>query len=211
MTTAPTTSPNGTTTETMPLQPLLNDALIVLRAPTQVWSDATGAIGTAAVHGVYHGDVRHVSALTASCDDSPIEWISTAPDGASRVVFGGLLRGVDDTTPDPKVRLMRDRRVDDGLVSESWIIRSRVDRPLRTTLRLRLTPEFAQLHEVKSGHAHPEPPRRCPSERACASTPGPRDSPSTPPGPGSPSATRASRPRGTSTCPPSARSRWASR
>lgn len=155
MTTAPTTSPNGTTTETMPLQPLLNDALIVLRAPTQVWSDATGAIGTAAVHGVYHGDVRHVSALTASCDESPIEWISTAPDGASRVVFGGLVRGVDDTTPDPKVRLIRDRRVGDGVVSETWTLRSRVDRPIRATLRLRLTTEFAQLHEVKSGHAHP--------------------------------------------------------
>lgn len=155
MTTAPTTSPNGTTTQTMPLQPLLNDALIVLRAPTQVWSDGTGDMGGAAVHGVYHGDVRHVSSLVASCDESPIEWISTAPDGASRVVFGGILRGIDDPTPDPKVRLLRDRRVDDGVVSESWTVHSRVDEPLRTTLRLRLTPEFAQLHEVKSGHARP--------------------------------------------------------
>ncbi len=155
MTTAPTTSPNGTTTETMPLQPLLNDALIVLRAPTQAWSDGSGDMGAAAVHGVYHGDVRHVRSLVASCDESPIEWISTAPDGASRVVFGGILRGIDDPTPDPKVRLLRDRRVDDGVVSESWTVHSRVDEPLRTTLRLRLTPEFAQLHEVKSGHAHP--------------------------------------------------------
>ncbi|MFN3949037.1 glycogen debranching N-terminal domain-containing protein [Microbacterium sp.] len=156
MTTAPATSstPRPLETETTPLQPLLSDALVVLRAPTQVWSDDRGDVGDAAVHGVYHGDVRHVGALTASCDDSPIEWISTAPDGASRVVFGGLLRGVDDTTPDPKVRLLRDRRVADGLVSEAWTVHSRVDRPLRTTLRLRLRPEFSQLHEVKSGHAH---------------------------------------------------------
>ncbi len=155
MTTAPTTSPNETITPTMPLQPLLNDALIVLRAPTQVWSDGTGDMGAAAVHGVYHGDVRHVSSLVASCDESPIEWISTAPDGASRVVFGGILRGIDDPTPDPKVRLLRDRRVDDGVVSESWTVHSRVDEPVRATLRLRLLPEFAQLHEVKSGHARP--------------------------------------------------------
>ncbi|SDC67064.1 glycogen debranching N-terminal domain-containing protein [Microbacterium enclense] len=153
MTTAPTTSPAETMTPA-PLQPLLNDALVVLRAPTQVWSDGSGDIGGAAVHGVFHGDVRHVRELTATCDDSAIEWISTAPDGASRVVFGGILRGVDDTTPDPKVRLLRDRRIADGAVSESWTVASRVDRPIRTTLRLRLTPEFAQLHEVKSGHAH---------------------------------------------------------
>ncbi len=153
MTTAPTTSPPGTTVDSPPLQPLLSDALIVLRAPTQVWSDGTGDMGAGAVHGVYHGDVRHVRALTASCDGSPIEWISTAPDGASRVVFAGLLRGLDDTTPDPKVRLLRDRRVDDGVVSESWTVHSRVDHAIRTTVRLRLAPEFAQLHEVKSGHA----------------------------------------------------------
>ena len=155
MTTAPATSTTGTTmTQTTPLQPLLNDALIVLRAPTQVWSHDSGDIGSAAVHGVYHGDVRHVSALVATCDDSPIEWISTAPDGASRVVFGGILRSIDDMTPDPKVRLLRDRRVDDGVVSERWTAHSRVDQPVSATLRLRLTPEFAQLHEVKSGHAH---------------------------------------------------------
>ena len=154
MTTAPTSSPAGTTTATPPLQPLLDDAVIVLRAPTQVWSDTTGDMGAAPVHGVYHGDVRHVRALTLTCDDSPVEWISTAPDGASRLVVGGLLRGLDDTTPDPKVRLLRDRRVADGHVSETWTLRSRVDRPISTTLRLELSPEFAQLHEVKSGHAH---------------------------------------------------------
>lgn len=155
MTTAPTTSPAEAEIDTTALQPLLNDALIVLRAPTQVWSAGAGDIGSAPVHGVYHGDVRHVRTLTASCDESMIEWISTAPDGASRVVFGGLLRGVDDTTPDPKVRLLRDRRVADGVVSEAWTLHSRLDQPVRATLRLRLTPEFAQLHEVKSGHAHP--------------------------------------------------------
>ncbi len=211
MTTAPTTSPNGTTTETMPLQPLLNDALIVLRAPTQVWSDATGAIGTAAVHGVYHGDVRHVSALTASCDESPIEWISTAPDGASRVVFGGLVRGVDDTTPDPKVRLIRDRRVGDGVVSETWTLRSRVDRPIRATLRLRLTTEFAQLHEVKSGHAHPRATETVVEGSGARVDAGAQASPSSPRVPTWHPVPTASTPRGRSTCPRSARSRWASR
>lgn len=158
MTTAPAASPAAPPVaapdDTAPLQPLLSDALIVLRAPTQVWSDRDGTVGAAAVHGIYHGDVRHVRALTVSCDDSRIEAISTAPDGPSRVVFGAILRGLDDTTPDPKVRLLRERTVADGRVSETWTVRSRVDAPIRTTLRLHLEPEFALLHEVKSGHAH---------------------------------------------------------
>ncbi|SIS08893.1 glycogen debranching N-terminal domain-containing protein [Microbacterium sp. RURRCA19A] len=159
MTTAPAapTDAASALADPAPLQPLLSDAVIVLRAPTQVWSDRDGAVGTAAVHGIYHGDVRHVRALTASCDDSPIEWISTAPDGPSRVVFGGVLRGVDDTTPDPKVRLLRERTVADGRVAESWTLRSRVGTAIRTTLRLLFQPEFALLHEVKSGYARPQP------------------------------------------------------
>ncbi|MFF0909779.1 glycogen debranching N-terminal domain-containing protein [Microbacterium enclense] len=157
MTTAPAVSSVETASDPAPLQPLLNDAVIVLRAPTQVWSAHTGDIGSAAVHGVYHGDVRHVRAMVLSCDGSAIEWISAAPDGPSRIVFGGLLRGLDDPTPDPKLRLLRDRRVADGRVSETWTLRSRVAEPVSATLRLTLTPEFAQLHEVKSGHARPRP------------------------------------------------------
>ncbi len=157
MTTAPTASPVETVAAATPLQPLLNDAVIVLRAPTQVWSDRTGDIGAADVHGIYHGDVRHVRALSLTCGESAIEWISVAPDGPSRTVFGGLVRGLDDPTPDPKLRLLRDRRVADGRVSETWTLRSRLDTAVATTLRLTIAPEFAQLHEVKSGHAHARP------------------------------------------------------
>lgn len=59
MTTAPAASTDAPTAlapaDPAPLQPLLSDAVIVLRAPTQVWSDRDGAVGTAAVHGIYHG------------------------------------------------------------------------------------------------------------------------------------------------------------
>ncbi|WP_438352384.1 glycogen debranching N-terminal domain-containing protein [Microbacterium sp. CJ88] len=136
---------------TAPLQPLLSDAVIALRAPTQVWSGDGGDLGPASIDGVYHGDVRHVRTLTLACADSPVEWISRAADGPSRVVFGGLLRGLDDPAPDPKVRLRRERVVSPGRVVETWLLSSRVADPISTSLTLRLTPEFALLHEVKSG------------------------------------------------------------
>ena len=103
-------------TDDTPLQPLLDDALIVLRAPTQVWSAHDGELGAQPIDGVYHGDVRHVRSLRLSCRDSDVEWISTAAHGPSRAVFGGLLRGLDDATPDPKVRLLRERAVTDVLL-----------------------------------------------------------------------------------------------
>ncbi|KAA9105576.1 glycogen debranching N-terminal domain-containing protein [Microbacterium rhizomatis] len=143
-----------TSTESTPLQPLLSDAVIVLRAPTQVWSGRGGDIGAAAIDGVYHGDVRHVSSLELTCAGSPVEWISATPHGPSRVVFGGLLRGLDDPLPDPRVRLLRDRRVIDGAVDETLTVQSRVRHRIRTTIDVRLTPEFAPLHDVKSGRAH---------------------------------------------------------
>ncbi|WP_157236749.1 glycogen debranching N-terminal domain-containing protein [Promicromonospora sukumoe] len=144
-----------TTPTTPPLQPLLGDAVIALRAPTQVWSGRDGDLGAAPIDGVYHGDVRHVRGLTLECAESAIEYISLAPDSASHVVFGGLLRGADDATPDPKVRLVRDRRVTDGSLAETWTVASHLAEPTRVTLRLRLRPDFASMHEVKAGLAAP--------------------------------------------------------
>ena len=46
-----------------PLQPLLDDAVIALRAPTQVWSGRDGDLGDAPIDGIFHGDVRHVREL----------------------------------------------------------------------------------------------------------------------------------------------------
>jgi glycogen debranching enzyme len=138
-----------------PRQPLLHDSIVVLQAPTQVWSGAGGDAGASAIDGVYHGDVRHVRALSLECADSDLEWLSVAPDGPSRVVFGGLLRALDDPTADPKVRLVRDRRVGEGSLEEIWTVESNVAEPIRTTLTLRVTPDFASLHEVKAGMAEP--------------------------------------------------------
>ncbi len=110
-------------------------------------------MGAGAIDGVYHGDVRQIRELSVSFDGTAPEWISVAPDGASRVVFGGLLRAVDDHSPDPKVRILRDRVVEDGMVRDTMTITSHVDHAVTTTLRVRIVPEFAPLQEVKGGTA----------------------------------------------------------
>ena len=135
------------------LQPLLNDAVVVLCAPTQVWCGSDGDLGADAIHGVYHGDTRAIRELTLTYGGIRPEWISVAPHDATHVVFGGLLRAVDDGFPDPKVRILRSRVVSEGEVRDTVTIVSQVAEQVSTDVRLRLVPEFAPLQEVKAGSA----------------------------------------------------------
>lgn len=141
---------------TAPLQPLLSDALVALRAPTQVWSGPDGEIGGAAVEGIYHGDIRHVRRMSVLCPESEVETIGRSVHGPDRLSFHALLRGVDDPTPDPKVRLRRDRRVGPGEMTETWRISSASPDELTVRLGAVLVPEFASMHDVKAGLAADE-------------------------------------------------------
>ena len=67
------------------------------------------------------------------------------------VVFGGLLRAVDDDFPDPKVRILRSRVVGNGELRDTMTITSHVADAVTTDIRLRLLPDFASLQEVKAG------------------------------------------------------------
>ncbi|WP_439903024.1 glycogen debranching N-terminal domain-containing protein [Microbacterium azadirachtae] len=135
------------------LQPLLDDAVIALQAPTQVWSDETGDMGSAPIHGVYHGDVRHVRALTVAVEGTAIEAIASSSPSPQRAVFTGVLRGVDDDQPDPKVRIDRTRTVRSGGLSEEIRISSHREVPLPIAVTVRLTPDFEPLQRVKAGLA----------------------------------------------------------
>ncbi|MFE5407832.1 glycogen debranching N-terminal domain-containing protein [Microbacterium sp. NPDC056569] len=137
------------------LQPFLSDAVVALRAPTQVWSGRDGGLGAQPIDGIYHGDTRFVreALLTYSTAGgaSVPEAISVGEVSASTVSFTALLRGIDDDWPDPKVRLERVRTVEPGVVRERLTVRSHLTAPVSTNLRLRLVPDFAPLQEVKAG------------------------------------------------------------
>lgn len=142
--------------EAAPRQPLLSDAIIVLRAPTQVWSRTTGDLADRGIDGMYHGDTRYVASLSTTCDGELPEWISTVEEGPSRVVFGGLIRHLDDPTPDPKIRIQRERTALTAGVHDAITVTSNLDRAVATRLQVRLTPEFAPLATVKAGAPRPE-------------------------------------------------------
>lgn len=109
-------------------QPLLHDALAVLRAPSQLWSAADGSLGGgagSAIQGLYVSDVRLVRGLRVTVDGAPAEHIGTGSPAADRARIQGLLRHLDDPTPDPGVRLVVDRTVDAAGAGDVLTVRNR--------------------------------------------------------------------------------------
>lgn len=82
---------------------------MVLRAPVQVWSRPGGSLGEHPIDGIYLGDVRHIRAIGLQVGDSSVETVSTGQVSVGTVIFQAVLRGLDDATPDPGVRLTRTR------------------------------------------------------------------------------------------------------
>jgi glycogen debranching enzyme len=135
-----------------PLQPLLHDSVVVLRAPTQSWSGADGDMGSSAIHGIYHGDTRVVGGLRVRVGDTTPEPINTATRGATGATFVSLVRKLDvQGGADPRVRLERRRDVAAGSVVERIVLVSRVDEPIETTLVVEVSPDFSPMQAVKAG------------------------------------------------------------
>ncbi|WEK61175.1 MAG: glycogen debranching N-terminal domain-containing protein [Candidatus Microbacterium colombiense] len=138
-------------TPTAPLQPLLDDALIVLDAPTQAWMDVDGRMGTAAIHGIYHGDTRQVRGIELTVDGTELESIGCSAPSPQLAILTDLLRGIDDGMPDPKVRMDRHRHVSAGAFSERIRISSHLSESITVGLTVRVDPDFAPMQQVKAG------------------------------------------------------------
>ncbi|MFA4841837.1 MAG: glycogen debranching N-terminal domain-containing protein [Agrococcus sp.] len=135
-------------------QPLLNDALVVLEAPTQAWADASGEMGGAAIHGVFHGDWRYVAALSLRIAGEPVEATGTAR-SATRAVFHGVARAIDDETPDPRVLVERGRTVRAGALSERVRLRNGLGASVTAEVELVVEASIAELSSVKAGLPSP--------------------------------------------------------
>ena len=140
-------------TPTPPLQPLLDDAVIMLEAPTQAWSDSAGRMGDAPIHGIYHGDVRHIRSIEIAVDGTALESIGCSSPVPQQTVLTDLLRGLDDESADPKVRMDRDRRVAAGSFSERITVGSHLGTATAVVVTVRVVPDFAPMQQVKAGSA----------------------------------------------------------
>jgi glycogen debranching enzyme len=135
-----------------PLQPFLHDATVVLAAPTQAWSAASGEM-TAPIHGIYHSDSRVLRGLALEVGGAAPEAVSQSATDASTTTFTALTRTIDDRTADPRVRLDRRRTVTPGCVDEELTFRSALAHDVVTEVVLTLVADFAPMQVVKAGLA----------------------------------------------------------
>ncbi|MCY7411810.1 MAG: amylo-alpha-1,6-glucosidase [Salinibacterium sp.] len=136
-----------------PLQPLLNDELVVLRAPTQVWSAPDGTIGSRPIHGVYFSDLRVVSKLEVRIAGAAPEVIAVAPDGADTCTFTSIVRSIGNDSADPGIIATQRRAASTDGVTESIELRSRLGHPFEVEIVVNVAPDCAPLDRIKLGAA----------------------------------------------------------
>src|SRR5256885_9664684 len=102
----------------MPGQPWLHDLVTVLSAPTAVLSEPGGQIRPDGAQGVLHADRRLLSkAVLEMAGAEPVP-VSSGLLAAGTALFTSVPRNLGDGSPDPAVRLEREREVTAGRVRE---------------------------------------------------------------------------------------------
>lgn len=134
-----------------PLQPLLHEATVVLRAPTQAWSAKDGSMAVAPIHGLYFSDVRLISEQTVTVGDRVGEHLATVAAAADSVSFVALQRHLDGEGADPRIRSIHTRTVTIDGVSETLLVESHLDTEVATTVRVTVRADLSDLDRVKAG------------------------------------------------------------
>jgi hypothetical protein len=133
------------------LQPLLTNEIVVLQAPVQAWSSTSGTMGELPIHGVYLSDTRFLSQLEVSFDGRQSENIATEMRGAHTVDFIGVLRHLDDGTPDPRVRVVQRRTVTATGIEESLVVTSGLSHAVSIEVRVGIGADLARMDDIKTG------------------------------------------------------------
>ncbi|MGW0730267.1 glycogen debranching N-terminal domain-containing protein [Streptomyces mirabilis] len=168
-------------------QPLLHDLAVTLAAPTVVLSRPDGNLDAAApgaaVHGLFHADVRAVSLLRVTLRPGRAPsgehagktppaadgagggegggWlpfaVMNATDGPGRSRFVGLVQALGDAIPDPTVRVDRRRTVTPGRLTEQLTVRSTATTPVHLAVRVEIAGDLVTLEHAKAGLAPRSP------------------------------------------------------
>ena len=134
-----------------PRQPQLNGLVAAFVAPALCLSDEDGQIRPGGAGGVFVEDRRLLSELVLVVDGVEPSPLSRELGGGAENRFEAACFNLGTAVPDPTVLVTRRRRVhSDGLV-ERCNFRSYDRAALRFVVELRLSADFAEMAEVKSG------------------------------------------------------------
>lgn len=131
-------------------QPFLNQRVVLLAAPTQLWCAPDGDLGDSPIDGVYFADWRLISQGRLRIAGEPLEAAGSSVD-TDTLRSWGLARGLDDRTPDPRVVVERTHTVADGRVTQQLRLRNGLADALDFPVLLEHEVGFAQLQTIKAG------------------------------------------------------------
>lgn len=137
------------------LQPLLHEQVVLVSAPAQVLADADASMGTEAVHGAYHSDVRVLRSYRASVAGSDLEHLAVELTSARAARHIAVARHLDPAGADPRTVLTTERTIaaspDDAVLAETLTLQAAWTQPVTTTLTVELATDLATMDAVKAG------------------------------------------------------------
>ncbi len=137
----------------MARQPLLHDLVVQLRAPSQVWCGSDGEIRPTGVQGIFHGDVRVLSAVELRVGGAEPETIAVGErDDGLRV--SQLARNLDGAGADPVTRVERHRSLEPGRFTETVEISTSANER-EVEILVRLACDGLAMDQVKAGATGP--------------------------------------------------------
>lgn len=136
------------------LSPALAQDVVLLSAPTQVWSAPGGGIdagaGTGSVHGLTHADWRYLSGIAWSFSGQPLDLLFASHE-ASGAHYRWALRTLDDATKDPRVLVSLDRRVAAAALRETVRVQNASALEVVVKVAVTVTVAIEPLWAVRAG------------------------------------------------------------
>lgn len=136
----------------MTSQPFLHDLIPTVMAPTQVWSGADGQVHESGAQGVFHGDLRALSQIIVTVDESEPEPLAATPLGPGLVEAVGAVRGIDGPGADPTTWIRRTTTVRPGAITIELSLECATADAVAGRLEVGLATDLGSLEAVKQGH-----------------------------------------------------------
>ncbi len=128
----------------------IHDQAITVAAPVCVLSDRDGQIRPTGVTGIFVSDLRVLRRAELVPSVGHMVHLGSSASGPT-ATFDAVLLGAGDDSPDPTVRIRRERTTTTDGVDETIRISSTAVTPVRLTLSLVIMPELTPLAEIRGG------------------------------------------------------------
>lgn len=145
-------------------QPMVHDLVTVLCAPNAAISASDGQLHGVGAQGTYRHDRRGLTRLEIEISDGRLVPTGFRQRSAGVAGFHGIVRMDGDRTHDPSLHYVRERRITESQLTDSWSLRNYSQQHYTSTVTVSAAADLTAMETVRSGQpaselvpaAHPE-------------------------------------------------------